>query len=174
MKNICILLFLMFTSFSFSQDNLNKDMQTYLSNNGTLGYYAQVVDRMFDFLKNEYEGQQVSQELWEELSSIKPKALNDITNSIIQSYKAHFSNEELTEMLSYYNSDVSKKANSGVQLTDEEMKIQETFAESVLAKKIAKSSESLNNVLKNLTQEWSAQLFLDVQAKLKAKGFTKQ
>lgn len=174
MKKIYTILFLMCASFSFSQEDLNKDMQTYLSNNGTLGYYAQVVDRMFNFLKNEYEGQQVPQELWEELASIKPEALNNITQSIIQSYNTHFSNEELSEMLRYYNSEVSKKANSGEPLSNEEMKLQETFAESALAKKIVKSTESLNNVLKNLTQEWSAQLFIDVQAKLKAKGFTKQ
>ena len=76
-------------------------------------------------------------------------------------------------MLNYCNSEVSKKTNSGVQLTEEEMKIQQNFSESVLAQKNSKFSESLNNVLKNLTQEWNTQLFMDVQAKLKAKDFTK-
>ena len=64
-------------------------MKEYLSNNGTIGYYAQVVDRMFDFLKQEYENQQIPEELWEELSDVKPEALNEITQSIITTYKAH-------------------------------------------------------------------------------------
>ena len=170
-----VFLFLLFTStFSWSQDALNNDMKEYLSNNGTIGYYAQVVDRMFDFLKQEYENQQIPEELWKELSDVKPEALNEITQSIITTYKAHFTDVELTELLAYYNSEISKKANSGEQLTEEEAKSQQAFAESVLVNKISKSSESLNNVMKNLTQEWSAQLFLDVEAKLKAKGFTKQ
>lgn len=174
MKKSIFLFFMLLSSISWSQENLNNDMKEYLSNNGTLGYYAQVVDRMFDFLKNEYQGQQVPEELWEELTEVKPEALNNITQSIIQSYKAHFSDNELIEMLTFYNSEVGKKANSGSQLTDEEKISQQEFAESILAKKISKSSESLNNVLKSLTQDWSTQLFSDVQAKLKAKGFTKQ
>jgi len=165
---------MLLSSISWSQERLNNDMKEYLSNNGTLGYYAQVVDRMFDFFKNEYQGQQVTEELWEDLAEVKPEALNDITQSIIQSYKAHFSDNELVDMLTFYNSEVGKKANAGLQLSEDEMKIKNEFSESVISKKISESSESLNSVLKSITQEWSTQLFLDVQAKLKAKGFTKQ
>ena len=174
MKKLIFLFFMLLSSISWSQESLNNDMKEYLSNNGTLGYYAQVVDRMFDFLKNEYQGQQVPEELWEELSEVKPEALNDITQSIIQSYKAHFSDDELVDMLTFYNSEVGKKANSGLQLSEDEMKIKNEFSESIVAKKISKSSESLNGVLKSITQDWSTQLFADVQAKLNAKGFTKQ
>ena len=112
--------------------------------------------------------------LWEDLAEVKPEALNDITQSIIRSYKAHFSDNELVDMLTFYNSEVGKKANAGLQLSEDEMKIKNEFSESVISKKISESSESLNSVLKSITQEWSTQLFLDVQAKLKAKGFTKQ
>ena len=129
---------------------------------------------MFDFFKNEYQGQLVPEELWEDLAEVKPEALNDITQSIIQSYKAHFSDNELVDMLTFYNSEVGEKANAGLQLSEDEMKIKNEFSESVISKKISESSESLNSVLKSITQEWSTQLFLDVQAKLKAKGFTKQ
>jgi len=174
MKKSLFLFFILLSSISWSQENLNNGMKDYLSNNGTLGYYAQVVDRMFDFFKNEYQGQLVPEELWEDLAEVKPEALNDITQSIIQTYKAHFSNAELVDMLKFYNSEVGKKANAGLKLSEDEMKIKNEFSESVVSKKISESSESLNTVLKSITQEWSAQLFLDVQAKLKAKGFTKQ
>ena len=49
-----------------------------------------------------------------------------------------------------------------------------TYCDGAISKKINESSESLNNVIKNLTQEWSMQLFIDTQAKLKAKGYAKQ
>ncbi|NNK82341.1 MAG: DUF2059 domain-containing protein, partial [Flavobacteriaceae bacterium] len=156
----CLILFLLFiSSFSWSQAAIDNDLKTYLSNNGTLGYYAQVVDKMFEFLKQEYKDQQVPEALWTELTSVKPEALNDITQSIIQSYKSHFTNEELTNMLAYYNSEASKKANSGLVLSEDEQQKRDAFLDSALSKKINESSASLNNVIKNLTQEWSMQLF---------------
>lgn len=173
MKYLYILSFLLVTN-GFSQNTITKDMQAYLSDNGTLGYYAQVVDSMFDFLKNEYKDQNVPETLWQELMTVKPDALNDITASIIDVYKAHFSDDELREMLNFYNSETGKKVNSGLPLTKEEENIRQAFNESVIAKKISNSGNSINAVLKTLTQDWSAQLFIDAKAKLQAKGFIKE
>ena len=173
MKKSLVLLLLFISSISWSQETLNNNLKTYLSNNGILGY-AQVVDRMFDFFRQEYQTQQVPETLWTELSSVKPEALNNMTQSIIHAYKKHFTDEELKKLLEYYNSEASIKANSGLTLSDEEQRIRHEFLDGAISKKINESSESLNNVIKNLTQEWSMQLFIDTQAKLKAKGYAKQ
>ena len=148
-------------------------MKSYLNNNGTLNYYSDVVDRMFDFLKKEYENNNVPEAVWTELSDIKAEALDDIVEMISQSYESHFAKDEMQSMLNFYKTESGLKILSKSELTPEDVEHRDVFYASALGQKIATSTESLNNILQKMTQEWSAQLFRDVQEKLKEKGFVK-
>lgn len=148
-------------------------MKGYLNANGTVNYYSGVVDRMFDFLKQEYESQNVPESVWNELSVVKTEALNEITELIIQSYEGHFTQDEMKTMLAFYDTETGKKVLFKDELGPEDVKHRDAFYASPLGKKMSSSTESLNGILQKLTQEWSGQLFKDVKHKLEEKGFIK-
>ena len=139
----------------------------------TINYYSEVVDRMFDFLKTEYKDQEVPEAIWVDLSDVKTTAIKDITEMLIQSYEGHFTPEELNEMIAFHDSEVGMKILMKSEIGPEEVKIRDAFYSSELGQKIVSSSESLNTILQKITQEWSAQLFKNVQQKLSEKGYTK-
>lgn len=173
MKNLFFLFCLLVSTVSFSQTSVNEGMKSYLTANGTVNYYSSVVDRMFDFLKKEYQAQNVPESVWNELTVVKDEALIEITELIIQSYEGHFSQDEMKNMLAFYDTDAGKKVLFKEELGPEDVKQRDMFYASPLGKKIASSSESLNGILQKLTQEWSGQLFKDVKHKLEEKGFVK-
>ena len=173
MKNLFFLFCFLIATVSFSQTSVNEGMKTYLNANGTVNYYSNVVDRMFDFLKKEYEAQNVPESVWNELSIVKEEALIEITELIIQSYEGHFSQDEMKTMLAFYDTDAGKKVLFKEDLGPEDVNQRDAFYASALGQKIASSSESLNGILQKLTQEWSGQLFKDVKHKLEEKGYIK-
>jgi len=173
MKYLFFFFCLLIPALSFSQTSVNEGMKTYLNANGTVNYYSSVVDRMFDFLKKEYEAQDVPENVWNDLTIVKNDAVSEITELIIQSYEGHFSQDEMKTMLAFYDTDTGKKILFKEDLNPEDVKQRDVFYASALGQKIAASSASLNNVMQKLTQEWSAQLFKDVKHKLEEKGYVK-
>lgn len=175
MKKILFLFAFICSSIAIAQDSFQEDMKHFLNMNGTVHYYENVVDRMFDFLKQEYAEQKVPENVWADLNDeVKTEAIDEITELITQSYQGHFTNEELVRMLNFYKTTTGKKVLLKEPIGPEEVKERDAFYESELGQKISVSTESLNNILKQLTQEWSAQLFRDASHKLEEKGFKKQ
>lgn len=173
MKYILLLFCLSFSTVSLSQNETTNNMEAYLEANGTTSYYASVVDRMFDFLKKEYESQNVPDEVWNELEAVKTGAIKDITEMIGQVYEGHFSSAEINALMAFYNTETGKKITSKTELTSEDIQRRDIFYTSGLGQKISESTASLNNVLQKMTQSWSADLFKLVAHKLEEKGFVK-
>ncbi|MGV6831014.1 MAG: DUF2059 domain-containing protein [bacterium] len=175
MRKYIVLFALIVSSNLFAQSSLEDRMRSYLTTNGTVAYYEQVIDRLFDFLNEEYQNQKVPNEIWTDLKEeLNKDSVNDITTLITQSYQGHFTNEELNEMLNFYESSTGQAVLLNQDLTDKNIEERDAFYASPLGSKITSASESLNAVLKQLTQEWSAQLFRDAELKLAEKGFKRQ
>jgi len=173
MKQTILFFSLLLSTFTFSQSDTTYDMETYLKANGTISYYSSVVDRMFDFLKSEYESKNVPESVWTELESVKTEALTDITELIGQVYEGHFSKEEIQTLLEFYSTETGRKVNAKSELTVEDTQNRDIFYTSELGQKISEATESLNNVLQKVTQSWSADLYKNVAFKLKEKGYIK-
>ncbi|MBT8272604.1 MAG: DUF2059 domain-containing protein [Bacteroidia bacterium] len=154
-------------------ETLNEGMQNYLLSNGTIEYYSNVVDRMFDFLKNEFEGKNVPESVWTELGQVKSQGLIDITEMIIKAYEGHFNDEELRAMLDFYKTETGENILLKNELSADQIKERDDFNASAIGQKIAVSAESLNNVLQKITQEWSADLYSNVIHQLEEKGYSK-
>ncbi|NNK60312.1 MAG: DUF2059 domain-containing protein [Flavobacteriaceae bacterium] len=173
MKKFILFLLLIVSFSAIAQDENNKKMVTYLEANGTISYYSSVVDRMFDFMKKEYETINVPDTVWSDLKSVKVDALNEITELVAQVYEGHFTGPEIQEILNFYSTETGKKITSQEELTEEEIQRRDIFYTSALGQKISESANSLNNVLQEITQSWSADLFRLVTHKLEEKGYFK-
>ena len=124
MKHLFALLFFSLSTIGIAQNDLDRKMSRYLEDNGTITYYSSVVDRMFDFMKTEYESAKVPESVWTELKQIKSEALTEISEMITQAYEGHFSETELKSMLAFYATETGKIIMSARDLTEEQKKEQ--------------------------------------------------
>lgn len=170
-KHLNSLFALFIAMLSFAQPTNEEGMKAYLNANGTLTYYSDVIDRFFDFMKSEYQNQNVPDEVWTSLMSEKEQALNHVTEMITQAYQGHFSKEELSAIVNFYTSPTGEKIMHNADLSHEDVRIRDDFYGSPIGGKIESASTSLNSVIQKITQEWSAGLFRRVSSQLEAKGF---
>ena len=178
MKNILtFLLALIVTTMSFSQedvvvDEYSEDVKLCLKNNGTYNYYDGVVDSMFTHLKQQFESQNVSAEVWTELESIKPDTLDELGQMVVSAYRGHFNHQDVKNMNALYNTTAGKKMiNSATELTEGDKVALNEFYKSETGQKIVGSQDSVNASMMQITEIWSADLYKNVLAKLSEKGF---
>ncbi len=178
MKNILtFLLALIVTTMSFSQDDVvvdeySEDVKLCLKNNGTYNYYDGVVDSMFTHLKQQFESQNVSAEVWTELESIKPDTLDELGQMVVSAYRGHFNHQDVKNMNALYKTTAGKKMiNSETELTEGDKVALNEFYKSETGQKIVGSQDSVNASMMQITEIWSADLYKNVLAKLSEKGF---
>ncbi len=178
MRNILtFLLALIVTTMSFSQDAVvvdeySEDVKLCLKNNGTYNYYDGVVDSMFTHLKQQFESQNVPDEVWTELETIKPATLDELGQMVVSAYRGHFNHQDVKNMNALYKTTAGKKMiNSATELTEGDKVALNEFYKSDTGQKIVGSQDSVNASMMQITEIWSADLYKDVLAKLSEKGF---
>ncbi len=178
MKNILtFLLALVVTTMSFSQedvvvDEYSEDVKLCLKNNGTYNYYDGVVDSMFTHLKQQFESQNVPNDVWVELESIKPDTLDELGQMVVSAYRGHFNHQDVKNMNALYKTTAGKKMiNSATELTEGDKVSLNEFYKSETGQKIVGSQDSVNASMMQITEIWSADLYKNVLAKLSEKGF---
>ena len=178
MKNILtFLLAFVVTTMSFSQedvvvDEYSEDVKLCLKNNGTYNYYDGVVDSMFTHLKQQFESQNVPNDVWVELESIKPDTLDELGQMVVSAYRGHFNHQDVKNMNALYKTTAGKKMiNSATELTEGDKVTLNEFYKSETGQKIVGSQDSVNASMMQITEIWSADLYKNVLAKLSEKGF---
>ena len=177
MKNILtFFLALVVTSMSFAQDAVvdeySEDVKLCLKNNGTYNYYDGVVESMFTHLKQQFESQNVPNEVWTELEAIKPDTLDELGQMVVSAYRGHFTHEDVKNMNALYKTTAGKKMiNTETALTEGDKVALNEFYKSETGQKIVGSQDSMNASMMQITEMWSADLYKSVLAKLSEKGF---
>ena len=173
MKNILtFLLALVVTTMSFSQeeivvDEYSEDVKLCLKNNGTYNYYDGVVDSMFTHLKQQFESQNVPNDVWVELESVKPDTLDELGQMVVSAYRGHFNHQDVKNMNALYKTTAGKKMiNSATELTEGDKVTLNEFYKSETGQKIVGSQDSVNASMMQITEIWSADLYKNVLAKL--------
>ena len=174
MKHLFTLFLLITSTISLAQTDFRSVVSQYLSNNGTMHYYSDVVDKMYEFIQQEFNEQEVPDHVWQELQNGKAQALALIESRLVMAYQSHFSEDELRSMANFYASDTGMKIVRGEELNDEEKSLRDGFYNSQTGEKIKSATDSLNAVLAELTQAWSSEIYAAAIGELNAKGYFKQ
>lgn len=179
MKKIAaIICLLVVTATGFSQektspvvDAYSEDVKQCLKSNGTYAYYDNVVDNMFKMLKKQYASKNVPTDVWQEVESIKPQALDLLLQMLVSSYRAHFKHDDVKKMNALYASKAGKNMFKQDALTKGDKVVLKEFYESETGQKITSSQESMSKSMSEISEIWSRDLYQTVVKRLSEKGY---
>ena len=123
-------------------------------------------------LEKQYDGKQVPTSVWDELKGEKENSLSQIKVMLASAYRSHFEHDDIKAMIEFYESPAGRQYKvDPVQLSEEQKDKITLFYESYTGKKLKTQSQSLNEMVSQISESWSSQLYLGMKEKLSAKGF---
>jgi len=175
MKTIVSLLLLITISLSsFSQtDPYSEDVKICVKQNGTYDYYADVVDKMFIMLKQQYASKNVPVNVWKEVETVKSGSMDELSQMLVSAYRGYFSHDDVKKMNVLYASDAGQRmVNDAQNLSESNKVVLGQFYESDTGQKILESQDEMNKLMSKISEMWSSDMYRNVVAKLSEKGFT--
>ncbi len=155
------------------QTSYQEELIKYFELNGTEKQYNAAIDQMFQLLKNQYNSQNVPENVWQELQEEKPLALDQIKLMLVPAYQSNFTQEDIQQLIAFYESDTGKQVvKDQASLTETQKEEFTSFLNSEIGLKVQDKSEALRKMVGEVSESWSSKLYRDMVEKLKAKGFT--
>ncbi len=174
MKKILLILiaFALASTQLFAQERtFTSSINHYININGTSEQYSDAIDQLFVMLKQQYVSQNVAATTWTELEGEKQNSLNQIKVMLASAYRSHFDHEDINNLIDFYESPAGRQYKvDPVQLSEEQKDQITLFYQSETGKKLKQQSVSLNEMVGQISQSWSTQLYLSMKEKLAAKG----
>lgn len=152
--------------------NFTESINHYISINGTSEQYSDAIDQLFVMLKQQYQGVNVTEMVWDELKLEKEGSLNQIKVMLASAYRSHFEHDDIKAMIEFYETPAGRQfAVDPVQLSLEQKDEVTFFYNSYAGKKLQNQSESLKEMVGQISESWSSQLYMKTKEKLAVKGY---
>lgn len=173
MKNIfTLLLFLTFSATSFAQvDDYSEDVKKCITSNGTMSYYENVMDQMYDMLKVQFTDANVPDAIWTEVRKGKKGAMNELAQMIVSAYRGHFTHQDVKNMNTLYASKAGKNMFKNNALSEGDKIVLNKFYETETGKKIIGSQDSITEAMSKISEIWSSGVYRGVISQLSEKGY---
>ena len=154
-----IFLFISFVSFSQEMD-FSEEVGIYLNRNHSLDQYAYAYDQLLTMLENQYPKSDENLEAWKYLETNKEKTLAEIKELLIPVYVRNFSQEEIEQMILFYESDTGRQlAANRSKMTEGQKTELNTFYNSELGKRIIEKQPILTQEIGVVSEGWSRDLY---------------
>lgn len=152
--------------------NFTESINYYININGTSAQYDDAIDQLFVMLKQQYQEKDVAESVWDELKLEKEGALNQIKVMLASAYRSHFDHDDIKELIKFYESPAGRQYKvDPVQLSEDQKDQITFFYDSYTGKKLKNQSQSLNEMVSQISESWSSQLYMGMKDKLAAKGY---
>lgn len=173
MKNIfTLLLFLSVSATSFAQvDAYGEDVKKCVKSNGTMSYYDDVMEQMYQMLKVQFTDKKVPDAIWAEVKKDKPAAMDELAQMMVSAYRGHFTHEDVKKMNTLYASKAGKSMFKKDGLSQGDKVILNKFYKSDTGQKILGSQDSMNESMSKISEIWSSGVYRGVIALLSEKGY---
>ncbi|APY00920.1 hypothetical protein CLV86_0598 [Lacinutrix venerupis] len=173
MKKIyTVLLFFICASASFAQvDAYSEDVKKCVKSNGTMSYYEDVMEQMYDMLKVQFTDENVPEAVWAEIKKGKQDAMDELAQMIVSAYRGHFTHEDVKNMNNLYASKAGKNMFKKDALTEGDKVVLNEFYKSDTGQKILGSQDSMNESMSKISEMWSSGVYRGVIAQLSEKGY---
>ena len=155
--------------------NFTESINHYISINGTSEQYSNAIDQLFVMLNQQYQGEAVPQAVWDELKLEKERSLNQILVMLASAYRSHFEHDDIKDMIKFYESPAGRQfLVDPVQLSEAQKDKVTLFYNSYTGKKLQNQSQSLKEMVSQISESWSSQLYMNTKEKLAVKGYDPQ
>ncbi|WAC03338.1 hypothetical protein N7U66_07305 [Lacinutrix neustonica] len=173
MKNkIALFLFLVFSLAAFAQgDAYGEAVKKCIKSNGTMAYYEDVMEQMYDMLEVQFRDVNVPDTVWREVKKGKKEAMDELAEMIVSAYRAHFTHEDVKNMNVLYASKAGKNMFEKDALTAGDKKVLSAFYKSETGNKIVSSQDSMNEAMGKISEMWSSEVYRGAIALLSQKGY---
>lgn len=173
MKNIVTLFLFLAVSFNaFAQvDPYSEAVKKCIISNGTMAYYEDVMEQMYEMLEVQFTDVNVPEAVWIEVRKGKDEAMDKLAQMIVSAYRAHFTKEDVAKMNALYASQAGKNMFKKEALTEGDKIILSEFYKSDTGNKIVSSQDSMNDAMSKISELWSSEVYRDLIAMLSAKGY---
>ena len=171
-KVFTVLLFLSVSLTSFAQvDAYSEDVKKCVKSNGTMSYYNDVMDQMYQMLKVQFTDENVPDAIWAEIKEGKPAAMDELAQMIVSAYKGLFTHQDVKNMNALYASKAGKNMFKNDALTEGDKVVLNDFYKTETGQKIVGSQDEMNGAMSKIAELWSSQTYRGVIAQLSEKGY---
>lgn len=173
MKRIfTLLLFFSLSIASFAQvDAYSEAVKKCVKSNGTMSYYNDVMEQMYQMLEVQFTDENVPETVWAEVKKGKSDAMDELAQMMVSAYRAHFTHEDVKNMNTLYASKAGKNMFKKDVLTEGDKVILGEFYKSETGRKITGSQDSMNEAMSKISEMWSSGTYRGVIAQLSEKGY---
>lgn len=140
-KLLSAALLLLTVSFCHAQDSYTAALKKYFEASGSAEAFKTAVTSMMSNFKN--MNAQVPEEFWKEMENEMLKtSIDDLVALMVPVYKSHLSEQDLKEIIKFYESSVGKKlAQKTPVITQESMQAGQQWGQVVAGKVMKKMQE---------------------------------
>lgn len=131
-------------SLSAQEDSYTAKLKKMFEVSGTEQSYQQAIDMTLNMSKDQYPD--LGDEFWNEMSAeFKGTSIDELTEMLVPVYKKYLSEDELDEIIAFYNTPAGKKlASSNPQIMQESMSIGQAWGAKLGEKVMRKVMDQKN------------------------------
>ena len=175
MKNLLLAtLFVLFSAMSFSQtDTYSEEVKTMIKYNGVYAYYDNVVDEMFDMLKQQYASKNVPEDVWTDMEDVKKLEMDELSQMLVSAYRGYLSQSDVKSLTEMYKTDAGKTMVFDAQnLTDDHRRELSGFYNSETGQTLLAAQPEIDKLMSKISEMWSGSMYKNVVKRLADRGFT--
>lgn len=171
-KIFTLLLFISLSTASFAQvDIYSEDVKKCIKSNGTMSYYEDVMEQMYEMLKVQFTDKNVPDIVWAEIKKGKSDTMEELAQMIVSAYRGHFTHEDVKKLNVLYASKAGKNMFKNNALTEGDKVVLNEFYKSETGRKVTGSQDSMNDAMSKISEMWSSSTYIGVIALLSEKGY---
>lgn len=171
-KLLSVLFFLSSLQFNAQESTYHQDVLRYLTMNGTANQYSAAIDQLFELLGMQYKEQNVTDAVWSELKKETTPELNKILNMLVSAYRGTYSQEDIQQMIAFYETPTGKQLLADKTALDyEQQKTASAFYNSPTGQKMLTSEQQIARSVSEVSEIWSRDLYRNITDKLAEKGY---
>ncbi len=175
-KSLFLTVFSLFCFSMMAQElSRQESIVKYLTINGTHAQYKSAYDQMFDVLEQQFKGANVPVEVWTEVKTKKPMAINQVVGMLASAYRENFSKEDINNLINFYSTGTGQQVlQDPTQLNKEQNQELANFHSSVTGQKMFEVRPKLEKDISQVSEYWSRDLYKSTLDALAAKGYQAQ
>ena len=164
----------LYFSVAAQVDEYQDDIISLLNSNGTIQVYDFEYEKTLVSLNLRVAAKDTPDSFWEKFREGKKESLDELISILAFAYRKNYSQPEIKELLNYYETSAAQKQiKNEKEFTKEELKIIKDFNASDIAETVIAKKEILAADAKDISSEWTKELFAKGMGALAKAGYTK-
>ena len=164
----------LYFSLSAQVDDYHNDIISLLNCNGAVQEYDYEFEKTLVSLRIRVAADDTPQSFWDTFREGKKESIDELFSIMAFAYRKNYSHNEIKELLDFYSTTAAQKlVKNKDDFTQEELKVIEDFNASKIAGTVLEKKETLAVDVKDISYDWSKELFSKGISAIVKAGYTK-